>query len=289
VKKLLQNWFIVVAALALVALVVVFSREPRGVGNWIDEFIRTPLAHEDSDGMMHIENIRDWTYAKGAVLSRDWIDEVVVAPNQITRAWFMEEPFPSWSAVGHTYLSFEFEDKTVISFSVEARMQKGEKYSALKGLFRQYELTYSWGTERDFLARRILLLGHSVRMYPLTITTEGAQKLFRALAEKTSELAASPRFYNSLTANCTNILAGIVNETFPKKIPYDISWNFPGSSDIFLMKKGFIAAGGSPEESRVKHDLAQYRDEIEAVATSDQKNFSAKIRELLETATSSQP
>ncbi len=282
VKKPLRYAFFALLALVLIAGAAILSREPRGDREWVDEFVRTPTAWENGIGVFYIRNVRDWTYGTGSVLSKDWIDEVEADPRKITRAWFMEEPFPSWSAVGHTYLSFEFNDGTALSFSVEARMQKGQNYSALRGLFQQYELTYSWGTERDFLARRILLLGHSVRMYPLAIEPDVARALFRALAEKTTELAGHPRFYNTLTANCTNILAEIVNGAYPESIPYDISWNFPGSSDSFLMSMGYIRAEGSVEEERSRHDLGQYREEIAHIATSDQKMFSGEIRTLLE-------
>lgn len=250
------------------------TKTPPTEGEWMGHFARTSITETDESGLMHLTNVRDWTYGDKTILTKGWLNEVV-HPDEITRAWFMLEPFPDWRAVGHTYLSFEFKDGTALSFSVEARIEEGKKYSAWKGLINEYVLTYTWGTERDFLLRRLLFLGHTVRMYPLAIDQQAAKELFLELTEKTNEIAAHPRFYNTLTANCTNVLAEFVNERYPGTIPYDISWNFPGSSDKFLIKEGFIKEGTGT-------DLATYRTDITSFATDDPLVFSHKLRQLLE-------
>lgn len=266
---------------SFISIFVVLNREARNNRSWAEEFVRTPNA-QVTDGVVTLMNVRDWTYAKDATLSRRWIDEFTVDPADITQAWFIVEPSPEWSTIGHTYLSFELKDGTVLSLSVEARRLQGQNYNPFLGLFRKYELTYSWGTERDFLARRILLLGHHMYMYPLILKEGTAAKIFLALADTTADLARHPRFYNTLTANCTDVLAKTVNRIFPHQLPYDLSWNFPGSSDAFLMRMGYIATTTPLAASRATHDLAPYQDDIASFATSDQKTFSAKIRGLLE-------
>jgi hypothetical protein len=45
------------------------------------------------------------------------------------------------------------------------------------------------------------------------------------------------------------LLAEIANESRPGAVPYDISWNLPGSSDLFLMRIGLIEAAGTQEET----------------------------------------
>lgn len=255
-------------------------KTPRNNRTW-DPSIEKLSSTEINGTRVKITNVRDWTYAPNEVRSREWRDAVEVNVDDLKRVWFLLEPFPNWNAVGHTYLTFEFSDGDNISFSVEARREVGEEYSAFKGLFRSYELAYTWGTERDFLTRRLLYLDHTVRMYPLTLEPAAARSVFLSLAKKTNELKKRPSFYNTLTANCTNVLAQEVNRVFPKSIAYDLSWNLPGSSDIFLMKNGFIAAKGNPAATITAHDLTAHRQLVAAIATSSPQEFSDNIRELL--------
>src|SRR5262249_11126756 len=163
---------------------------------WREDLSHLPTGVVQANGTVLMRDVRDWTYASSTVVGKSW-EDVTVDPSKITRAWFLVEPFPSWSDVGHTYLTFDFSDGTSLSFSIEARLTEGQPYSAWKGLWNSYELMYTWGTERDFLARRMLLLGHDVRMYPLAISPDTAEALFTKLVDATNDLDTHPRFYNT--------------------------------------------------------------------------------------------
>jgi hypothetical protein len=274
---------IIGVALGLAIVVGVVSLallEPRSDRTWSPELEKTSFATIEADNAIRLHNVRNWTYGPGQIKTKDWLGEVAVDPEKITRAWFMFEPFPAFKAAGHTYLTFEFSDGSALSFSVEARKEAHEKFRASMGLFRQYELAYTWGTERDFLTRRLLYLRHPVYMYPLAIDAEAAQRYFRRLVEKTNELAGRPRFYNTLTANCTNLLAEIANESRPGAVPYDISWNFPGSSDLFLIRIGLIKGVGTQEETQAAFDLTRFLSQIEEISQDDAAVFARKLREL---------
>jgi hypothetical protein len=264
----------------IVGVVFLALLEPRSDRTWSPELEKTSFATIDADKTIRLNNVRDWTYGPGQIRTKNWLAEVTVDPEKITRVWFMFEPFPALKAAGHTYLTFEFSDGSALSFSVEARKEAHEKFRASMGLFRQYELAYTWGTERDFLTRRLLYLRHPVYMYPLAIDAEAAQRYFRRLVEKTNELAGRPRFYNTLTANCTNLLAEMANESRPGAVPYDISWNFPGSSDLFLMRVGLIEGVGTQEETQAAFNLTPLLAQIEAISQDDAAVFARKLRAL---------
>lgn len=271
----------VLALLLLVFLVVIIAREPRSDRVWDEEVAHTTMASLESDGTVTFTNVRDFTYGDGAVVSTDWISGITVHPKDIVAVWFVLEPFAKWKAVGHTFLTFEFVDGAAYSFSVEARREKGEGYSALKGLVREYELTYMWGTERDFVTRRLLYLKHPVRMYPLAVDRERMQRLFVGFVERTNAIAQDPRFYNTLTANCTNVLAEIVNEIKPGTIPLDVSWYLPGYSDLFLMRIGFITVDESIEDTQEKYNLTKSRASILSAASLPRSQFGRTLRDLL--------
>lgn len=237
----------------LVWVSVVFLRTPQAEREWEASLARTATA-DISDEVVVLRNVRDFSYEDEVV--EQWVDEVVVNPEEITRVWFVLEPFGGLPLAGHTFLTFEFEDGEAYSFSVEARKEVGEEYSAFWGLFRKYELAYSWGTEQDFMDRRVEYLGHEVYRYPLVLNENEMKVLFVGLARETQRLAETPRFYNTLNANCTNMLAKMVNRIDPGRIPYDISWNLPGYSDRFLLRIGRIDFEGTYREAREAYGVS---------------------------------
>jgi hypothetical protein len=272
-----------VLALAALALVVVMARSPRADRPWAEHLARAASASLHPDGTVTIHNLRDWIYAGGAV-TRTWRDEAV-DPGKITGASFLIEPFGGWAALAHTFLSFRLEDGSAISFSIEARLEDGQPFSALRGAFRNYELAYQWGTERDFVTRRVVYLRHPLRLYPLIIDADAARRLFIDLVKETNALAERPRFYNTLAENCTNTLAYIVNRYAPHTLPWSLDWYFTGFADEYLMKHGYIALdGGSIEGTKALHDLGSQRAAVKAMAASPPAAFSTEIRRLAHAA-----
>src|SRR6185312_7805305 len=57
-------------------------------------------------------------------------------------------------AIAHVFLSFGFTDGRHVAISIEARKERGEGYSSVQGFFRQYELYYAVGDERDIVRLR---------------------------------------------------------------------------------------------------------------------------------------
>lgn len=261
----------VLAAIILGAIAWYFLQVPRTDHAWAPELARTASA-EVVDGVVHLRNVRDWTYGNGTIETMDWKDDVAIDPADITRAWFMFEPFSALPVAGHTYITFELADGRAYSFSIEARKEVSETYEAWKGLFRQYELAYTWGTERDFLMRRLAYLGHPLHIHELAIDAGQARTLFEAFVAETNTLATHPRFYNTLTANCTNLLAEIANKRGISTLPYDISWNLPGYSEDYLKRLGLIPRGN--------FDLEPYRTKIEEFAQGTSDTFSRNLRSL---------
>jgi len=265
----------------VLSLIVVLARTPSNSGNWSEELAKTATATNERDGTVTLRNVRDFSYGDHVIVARHWIAERNVNPADIVRMWFVLEPFAAWKAAGHTYLTFEMKDGTALSFSIEARKQNGATYSPLTGMFNNYALTYTWGEERDFLTRRLLYLGHPVYMYPMKVSPIAAQAMFRALAGDTARLALHPRFYNTLNANCTDLLAETANALKPGAVPYDISWQLPGYADGFMAKIGYLRVPGDFATARERYDLTARRRLILAHAGDDPAAFSRYVRSLL--------
>ena len=248
---------------------------------WDEEVAHIASTSVDQHGRVVIKNVRDFSYGDRAVVSTDWIPEVTINPGDVVRVWFVLGLFSRWHPIAHTFLTFECADGSAYSFSIEGRKKEGERYSIWRGLWSGYELAYTWGTERDFITRRVLYLDYPVRMYPVVLDAAGARGLFMTLVRETDEVNKAHRFYNVLTANCTNLLAKTANEMKPGEIPYDLSWNFPGFSDRFLMKIGLVKTAGSIAETMRNADLTLKREQVAAIAAEPYAQFGKALRELL--------
>jgi hypothetical protein len=223
--------------------VVIALRQPSGDRIWKDYLSRPAIIEVTEDNQkVRMRDVRDWKYDENGPVSREYVDRDYTVAS-LTKLWFVVEPFPEDERFGHTLLTFEFSDAPPISFSVEALLEEGESYSAWKGLWNEYELAYTWGTEQDFLTRRAVMLGHDIRLYEVKVPRDVAQAVFLSFVARTQELAEKPAFYNTLAHNCTNELVHVVNERMQDALPFDLSRFLTGTADEYLYRLGYVGEG----------------------------------------------
>lgn len=122
-------------------------------------------------------------------------------------------------SIAHLIVSLDIRDEAPVAFSIEIRREKTEEYSALAGFFKSYELMILAVDERDVVKLRTHVWKEDVRLYRLGVGTEKAQALFKGYAREIEEIAQNPRFYNTLTGNCTNIAYRLARELWPALKP----------------------------------------------------------------------
>lgn len=174
--------------------------------------------------------------------------------------------------MGHTFLSFVFDDAPPLSISIEARPEIDESFEPLGSLFKQFELIYVVGDERDIVGVRTNHRDEDVYLYRTTTSPESARRLLLVYLERINELADRAEFYHLLSNSCTiNIvryanLAGRVGR-------WDIRHLLNGFSDRYLYRAGRLA-------STLPFDELRRRSRINdaALAASDAADFSARIR-----------
>ncbi len=112
-------------------------------------------------------------------------------------------------AIAHTMLSFNFGEGGHLAISIEARKQKGESYSSIKGFFRQYELIYVVADERDLVRLRTNYRKNpieNVYLYSINWTKKDVKQVFLQYIHEINILNEKPAFYNTLLENCTTII-----------------------------------------------------------------------------------
>lgn len=105
--------------------------------------------------------------------------------------------------IAHTLLSYGFEGGDYVCFSIETRMEKSESYSAIKGFFRQFELTYVVADERDLIRLRTNFRNEQVYLYRMNTDPRVARQIFLRYAAEMNRLREKPEWYNVVTRNCT--------------------------------------------------------------------------------------
>ena len=143
--------------------------------------------------------------------------------------------------IGHTFLSFIFDNAPPLAISIETRPEVGEGFDPLASMFKQFELIYVVGEERDLVRLRTNYRNEEVYLYHLNISREAARRLFLVYVERINELHDHPEWYHLLSNSCTiNIVR--YARAVGKPANFDIRFWLNGYSDRGLYRAGFLSS-----------------------------------------------
>jgi Domain of unknown function (DUF4105) len=150
-------------------------------------------------------------------------------------SYFTEGP------VGHTFLSFIFDDAPPLTISIETRPEVGEGFAPVASLFKQFELIYVVGSERDLVGVRTNHRGEPTYLYRLNSSADDARRLLLVYLERINQLADHPEFYNLLTNSCTINIIRYANAA-GRQGRFDIRHLLNGLIDSYLYHSGRVNA-----------------------------------------------
>jgi hypothetical protein len=178
--------------------------------------------------------------------------------------------------IAHVFLTFGFAGNDHLAISIEARKERSEGYSTVEGFFRQYELYYVVGDERDVIRVRTNYRRdppEEVHLYRLRGTKEATRRLFLEYVAEINRLKEHAEFYNTLTTNCTSNI-WMHSRVNPGSIPY--SWKLLVSGHVpeLLYEHGKL-------DTNLPFAELQQRSVINprAIAADKAEDFSRRIRE----------
>jgi hypothetical protein len=249
-----------------------FSLRPRMDRNWEIGMEILPQA-EIQDERLHVRNFRSFSYSKSGDQIPHFEERVFDLTELQSIDYFLSHWAGPWMA--HTLVSFGFSDGKFLCVSVEARRQRWQTYSPLRGLFRCYELMFVFGDERDIVRLRTNVRREQVYMYRLRMPPENVRRLLLDYVTRLGRLAEKPEWYNSIFSNCTTNLFYNRRAKVPACLRHKILLN--GLSAHALYQLGFI-------ENRLPFAELQSRCAVRerAIAAGDREDFSQKIREEFE-------
>lgn len=262
---------VVCGLIGLIILVWWASIRPSNNRNWALDQAILPYA-EINGNVVHIHNIRNFTYRSTSDYTPNYYDKTFDI-TKLKRIYYIVEPFSDWEGSAHTFISFEFEGPQFLAISIEIRKEQSESFSAIKGLFKQYELMYVIGDENDLVKLRSNYRKDAVFIYPVKTTAERMQKMFLEMVGRANKLATKPEFYNTITNTCTSNLVMHANAIVPGRIPVSYKVLFPGYSDRLAYDIGLIDTQLPFEKARAYFKINQRAEKY-----ANDADFSVKIR-----------
>jgi hypothetical protein len=169
-----------------------------------------------------------------------------------------------WSEglVGHTFLSFIFRNAPPLSISIETRPEAGEGFDPIGSIFKQFELIYVVGDERDLVGVRTNHRGETTYLYSLNTNPEDARRLLLVYLGRINELADRPEFYHLFSNSCTINIIRYANAA-GREGRFDIRHLLNGLIDSYLYHSGRVDTTLPFDELRLRsliNDAARAAD-----------------------------
>jgi len=252
------------------------SISPSHDREWRPEVAVMPRAFIDGD-RVRITGVRNFDYR-----SRDDFDvhyeERIVQLSHLTGLDFFVS-YWSEGFVAHTFVSFIFDNAPPLSISIETRPEVGEGFDPVASLFKQFELIYVVGDERDLVRVRTSYRGENVYLYRLNSSPDSVRRLLMIYLARINELADKPEWYHLLTNSCTINIVRYANAA-GRAGRFNIRHLLNGLIDSYLYHSGRV-------DTTLPFDELRRRSLINAAAQAadDAADFSDRIRASLPTVT----
>jgi hypothetical protein len=236
---------------------------------WSDDVAQITSGTVDG-GRVVLHNVRNF----------DWRSATDYTPHWETRSYDLDHldsvdmilSYWTIQAIAHVLISFGFDDGTQVVFSVEIRPEKGESFSSIGGFFKEFELSILAADERDVIRVRTNMRGEDDYLYRIRMPTADMRSLFLAYVAQANELVHTPRFYNTVTVNCTTLIYHMMKR-IDGSLPLDYRLLLSGYLPSYVYKVGGLGRRYTLEQLRSFGRITE-----RARAADHSNTFSADIR-----------
>lgn len=174
-------------------------------------------------------------------------------------------------SIAHMLMSFGFDDGARVVFSVEVRRRKNQAFSELGGFFKEFELSIIAADESDIIRVRTNIRGEDDYLYRIRMPRAAMRSLFIAYVQQANALQQVPRFYNTVTVNCTTLVYHMMKRIVGR-LPFDYRVVFTGYLPGYVYQIGGLDQRYSLQEL---HERGRITDRAKHSSRAD---FSTEIR-----------
>src|SRR5882672_961196 len=237
--------------------------------NWLDDVAQMTSGEVDGNRVT-LHNVRNF----------DWRTNTDYTPRWETRRYDLERVcsldmvMSYWTipAIAHMLISFGFDDGEQVVFSVEIRREKHEQYSEIGGFFKEFELSIIAADERDVIRVRTNVRGEDAYLYRILIPAAAIRSLFLGYITQANALLTTPRFYNTITVNCTTLVYHMM-QRIVGYLPLNYRLLFSGYLPKYVYRVGGLDRRFSLQELRARGRITD-----RALDADRSESFSADIR-----------
>lgn len=247
-----------------------FTLKPGNDGDWQPDVAQTASAEVHGDEIT-FHHVRNCEYRTLTDFTPHWETRTV----NLSKLTGVDMAINYWGSpyMAHPIVSFQFSDAPPLCFSIETRKQVGQSYSAIGGLYRQYELIYIVSDERDVIrVRTNYRKNEDIYLYRINISPERARERFMEYVTSLNSLREKPRWYNAITTNCTTSIRS--QHSRMDRAKWDWRMLLNGKGDELMYERGAFRTGGLTFEDLKKRSLINQA----ARAANDAPDFSTRIR-----------
>lgn len=176
---------------------------PSNHGQWSDDVARMTTGTV-SGNQVTLHNVRNFDWRSKTDYTQRW--ESRCYNLDYLRSVDMIMSYWGRPAIAHMLISFGFEDGSQVAFSVEIRRQTFQVFSEIGGFFKEYALSIIAADERDVIRVRTNIRGEDDYLYQLKMPLSAMRSLFLGYVGQANALVDKPRFYNTITVNCTTLV-----------------------------------------------------------------------------------
>ncbi len=242
--------------------------------DWAPEHSQVPHVEIQGD-TVHVSNVRNFDWKSRSEFAPHFQPRVYDV-NKLDSMHYVVVPLGQVDGVAHVFVCFGFSDGQHVAVSVEGRRVIGHPYRAVASMFRQFQLIYVVGEERDVSALRGAIWRQPVRMYPAKTTSERKRAIFLDMMERAHSLEEHPEFYHLLTNNCMNNITSHLRRLGGRALPWDFRLLLTGFSDRLAYAFGFIDTDLPFDKAREAFRVDPWMQQ-----TPLDEEFSVRLRETL--------
>ncbi len=265
------------ASLAVTAAIAIWYFgfiKPNPNEDWITKHARMPHVEVVGD-RVYVKDVRNYTWRTPTDFTPGYEDRVYDV-SALSSMYYVLSPIFDLEPVAHVWVCFGFADGQHVAVSVEARGVNGRPFGLFPSMFRQFQLIYVIGDERDVVGLRGVARKAAVRFYPARTTPDRMRALFVGMMERAHSLEAHPEFYNLLTNNCLNNVTHHIRSIGGRDLPSELWLVLTGFSDRYAYDYGFLDTDLPFEKAREAYRIDEWMQN-----TPLDENFSKKLREVL--------
>jgi hypothetical protein len=266
------------AALALAAFAVAFGGlliwwqriAPSNDRVWADDVAQMTTGTVEGNRVT-LHNVRNFDWRSDTDYTQRW--ETREYDLDRLRSADMIMSYWTGPAIAHMLISFGFDDGRQVVFSVEIRREKADSYSEIGGFFKEFELSILAADERDVIRVRTNVRGEDDYLYRIRLPVPEVRALFLAYIRQANALLETPRFYNTLTVNCTTLVYHMMKHIVGY-LPLDYRLLLSGYLPEYVYRVGGLDSHFPLEELRARGRITE-----RAKRADRSDSFSADIRE----------